>query len=265
MRNKYLGFICLLYSGIIGYVWYTKKLSNFLAPQLQMYIKIALVPLLIIGIVFIFSKKSDSFRFTDIILLLPLVLLILAGDGRISMTMANNRMGNFGQKKNNVTYVGPVEVEEVDEDITYNFEHPYFKVIDASYDDLSSYLTFMPNAIDYVGKTIKVKGFSVKYGNIVPDGYFALGKYVISCCAADAEFGGFIVKTGDHNIMHNKWYEIEGVLQQMPLNDYGYVLYIKIINIKEIDETSEEQYVYPCYAYDNGICGETKKYNLNYD
>ena len=39
----------------------------------------------------------------------------------------------------------------------------------------------------------------------------------------------------------------------MPLNDYGYVLYIKIINIKEIDETSEEQYVYPCYAYDHPL------------
>ncbi len=265
MRNKFLGIICILYSGIIGYVWYTKKISSFLAPQLQLYIKIALVPLLIIGLVLLFSKKKDYFRFTDIVLLLPLVLLIIAGDAKISMNLANNRMGNFGQKKNNVTYVGPVEEEEIEEDIVYDFSNPYFKVIDASYDDLASYLTFMPNAIDYVGKTIKVKGFSVKYGNIVPDGYFALGKYVISCCAADAEFGGFIVKNNGYNIMHNKWYEIEGVLRQMPLNENGYILYIQIVNIKELDESNEDQYVYPCYAYDNGICGETKKYNLNYD
>ena len=28
---------------------------------------------------------------------------------------------------------------------------------------------------------------------------------------------------------------------------------------------SEEQYVYPCYAYDDGLCAEVTKYNLDYD
>lgn len=39
---------------------------------------------------------------------------------------------------------------------------------------------------------------------------------------------------------------------------------IRIINLKEIDAKEENQYVYPCYAYDNGLCAETKKYNLEY-
>ena len=52
--------------------------------------------------------------------------------------------------------------------------------------------------------------------------------------------------------------------ESMPFLLLG-ALISSIIETYISDETSEEQYVYPCYAYDNGICGETKKYNLNYD
>lgn len=38
-------------------------------------------------------------------------------------------------------------------------------------------------------------------------------------------------------------------------------MYIKVINIKEIDSKSEEQYVCLCYAYDDGICSYSN-YNL---
>ncbi len=265
MRNKYLGIICILYSGLIAYVWFTNRISNYLAPQLQLYMKIAMVPLFIMGFVLLFIKSYNVFRALDFILILPLVLLIISGDGRISMNLANNRMGNFGQKTNNVTYVGPVEEEEFDETIVYDFSKPDFNVIDPTFDDLANYLTFVPNATDYNGKTIKLKGFSVKYGSGIPEGYYLLGRYIISCCAADATFGGFIIKNNDFNVMHNKWYEIEGVLQRMPSNEYGYVMFIRVINIKEIEANSEEQYVYPCYAYDNGVCAETAKYNLKYE
>ena len=53
--KKFLGFICLVYSGIIGYVWIFNQLKNFLAPTMQIYIKASLIPLIIIGIVLYFS------------------------------------------------------------------------------------------------------------------------------------------------------------------------------------------------------------------
>ena len=40
--KKFLGIICLLYSGIIGYIWFNNKLKFFLAPNMQVYIKISL-------------------------------------------------------------------------------------------------------------------------------------------------------------------------------------------------------------------------------
>ena len=55
----------------------------------------------------------------------------------------------------------------------------------------------MTGAKKFVGKTIKVKGFAVDYSDYLNDGYYALGKYSITCCAADAEFAGFMIKTDE--------------------------------------------------------------------
>ena len=83
--------------------------------------------------------------------------------------------------------------------------------------------------MDLIGKTIRVKGFVLKDNQYIPDGYFAIGKYEISCCAADATFTGFIAKYDKSNIKKNKWYEIEGVLDK--LNEKNKVMYINVINI----------------------------------
>ena len=34
--------------------------------------------------------------------------------------------------------------------------------------------------------------------------------------------------------------------------------------MKKKQAKKEEQYVYPCYAYDDGLCKSVKKYNLEY-
>ncbi len=41
-------------------------------------------------------------------------------------------------------------------------------------------------------------------------------------------------------------------------------MYIEVINIKDISSKGEEQYVYPCYVYDNDSCGALSKYDLEY-
>ena len=38
--KKFLGFICLAYSFIIAYLWIFNQLKNFLAPTMQIYIKV---------------------------------------------------------------------------------------------------------------------------------------------------------------------------------------------------------------------------------
>ena len=57
---------------------------------------------------------------------------------------------------------------------------------------------------------------------------------------------------------------IVGVLYQDKDKNHTDIIAVRVVNIKEIDGSKEEQYVYPCYAYDNGTCQEIQKYHLEY-
>ena len=279
MSKRFLGIICLLYSGIFGYVIFFDKLKFFLAPNMQIYLKLSVIPMLIIGIVMLFDKKIEyKFKISDLILLLPLIILLFTGDGRLSANFASNRINKSTNKvitdkvkkkdtKEEKTTKKETKEEKTtpkEKDSSYDFNKPFFDIDDQLYNELSNYLTFTPKAEKFKGKTIKVRGFALKKATYIPDGYFALGKYSISCCAADAGFTGFIAKTDKFTITENKWYEIEGVLDKAEANSNDVVMYINVINMKEISPKNEEQYVYPCYSNDNDSCEELEKYKLEY-
>lgn len=285
--RRYLGIICLLYSGIFSYVVLFDKLKLFLAPGMQIYIKLSIIPLLLIGLVMIFNSKVHyKFKISDLVLLLPLILLIFAGDGRLTASFASNR--SLNQKNANIVNkenkkdekqedkkekskeqeqksVNEEQEEIIQDELkeTYDFSNPYFDVVDESY-ELSSYLTYNPKADKYEEKTIRVRGFAIKKADFLPNGYFAIGKYAISCCAADAGFTGFISKYDNKKIKVNQWYEVEGVLRKGKDKGNNDTMYIEVINIKEIDSKKEEQYVYPCYSYGDNSCSELIKYDLEY-
>lgn len=264
MKKRFLGIICLLYSGIILYAWISNNLKNFLAPNMQIYLKISLIPLIIMGFIMLFDKRVHyKFKVSDLVLIIPLIMIIFASDGKLTLTFADNRIANYNTEKTSTDdYVE--EVEETDENTeTYDLSSIDFDVIDSTYDILGNYITYEKSASKFEGKTIRVRGFSVTKATYLQKGYFAIGKYLISCCAADAEFVGFIAKYDISKIKNNTWYEIEGVLQKGKDNEKYDIMYVKVINIKEIDSKDEEQYVYPCYSYDDGLCLEVRKYGLN--
>lgn len=273
MRKKFLGFICFLYTSIIIYVLLSGSIKNYLAPQMQIYLKLSILPLFIMGVVLYSIKKDkDEFKVSDLILILPIILLFISGDGRLTMTLARNRINNYNDRKNNdvieeervvrLEEISEEDIDNVDNSSNYDFSNTYFDVSDSTYDGLANYITYVAKSDTYEGKTIRVRGFTVTEEEYIPNGYFAIGKYSISCCAADATFIGFIGK--NKKIKNNTWYEIEGVLVK-DKDNLGYdILAIDVINIKEIDGNSEEQYVYPCYAYDDGSCKDMQKYNLEY-
>ena len=266
MKNKFLGIICLLFSGIIIYVWFTDNLKNYLAPNMHIYLKISAVVLIIIGLIILFSEFHYKFKMLDLALILPLVLLFVAGDGRLSTSFASNRSSNIAIKK--VTKEETKKEEIIDEPKVdkqeYDFSNPFFDIKDDNYLDLANYLTFNKNALDYIGKTIRVRGFISNQSEYLPNGYIAIGKYGVTCCTADAGFTGFIITADNNVIEENNWYEIEGVFEKATTNVGESFLSIKIINIKKIESSSEEQYVYACYTYGDGSCSSIKKYNLKY-
>ena len=143
MKKKFLGIICLLYSLIILFVNHYNILRNFLAPSMQIYLKASVPIFIVMAIVIFYSDKFNyKFKLLDLVLLFPLVMLIFAGDGRISTSMASNRSSNI-KKVSKTTKKSTKKVEDkkinVDE---LDFEHPYFDVVDEEYLDLANYLTF---------------------------------------------------------------------------------------------------------------------------
>lgn len=56
MKKRYLGIICLLYSGIIAYVWIFKLINNYISLYMQFYLKISMFIFLLIGIILVLIK-----------------------------------------------------------------------------------------------------------------------------------------------------------------------------------------------------------------
>ena len=261
--KKFLGVICILYSIMIAYVWKFDLLKNFLAPQMQMYIKVSSVVLFIMGLVIILSEESHyKFKISDLILVLPVVMLILASDGKLTTSFANNRTINTHATKKVVTKKIKEEEEKPFNKDDYDINDVYFKIEDDNYYDLSDYITYVTKPEKFEDKIIKVRGFTQDMSEFLSKKYFALGKYGVNCCTADAEFSGFVVKYDDYKVKDNTWYEVTGVLQKTKDLYGNNIMAIRILKLDEIDSSNEEQYVYPCYAYGNGMCTQITKYNL---
>lgn len=273
MKNKFIGYICLLYFIIISYICITDKLHLFLAPQMHIYVYLALPVLILMFVVVMFNKIHYHFKITDLFLLLPLIALILSGDSKLSLSYSSNSFGNFTNKED--TIVVDILKEEVKEPSKnkneetkelekdnikeYDFINPYFDIKDDIFVSITEYLSFDKKAKKYEGKTIKMRGFAVLDNPYIPSEYKIFGKYQISCCAADSFISGMLIKY-DGNLKENTWYEIEGVLEKVKSNGY-YILAIKVVNIKQING-DDERYVYPCYAYGDGSCNQLFKYDL---
>ena len=279
--KRFIGIICILYSLIIYYVWYFDKLKNYLSPQMQIYIKCISIPLLVMGIVLLVCKKIEyRFKISDLILLLPLVMLIISSDGKLSMNLASNRMGNFSNNNSSEFEIDELSDEEIGtiditnrnkevEDSSSNsievIKNIDFEIIDENYEYLANYLTFSEKALRFKGKSIKVKGFSITSADYLPNGFFALGKYIVSCCTADATFSGFYIRYDISKIKNNAWYEIEGILNTAKDNNGHSIMYISVTDIKELDSSKQEQYAYPCYVYDGGMCSAVTKYDIDFE
>ena len=276
--KKFLGIVCLIYSLLIIYVWLSGNLDNYIAPNMQFYIKGSIIPLIIIGIVLLTSSVNYKFKISDLVRLIPLLLIFFCGDGNLSIDVAKVKATSKNRTKtevvedkkddsidDNIEDLEPkkdeVEVEIEEPKIIEDF---YFEIEESNYSYLADYLTYMTGARKYIGKTIKAKGFAVDYSEYLTDDYFTFGRYMITCCAADAEYTGFMVKYPKEKIEYGKWYEVEGYLE-LGKDSEGYdVMTINPTSVKEVSKGDSNNNVYSCDTYGKNACDELQKYDLEY-
>lgn len=263
MRKKYLGLICLLYAGIILFVNHYNILRNFLAPNMHIYLKCSVPVFLLMALIIFYSDKFHyKFKVLDLVLLLPLILLIFAGDGRLSTSLAANKTNII--KTNKTTKVNQSTKKDPKIDVSkLDFENPDFIVEDENYVSLSTFLPYNSKSEENIGKTIRVRGFTVGDYSYLPSGLYGLGKYGVTCCIADSGYTSFVLKAKGHKIKKNTWYEVEGYFERNKDLSGHDIFPITVVNIKEIDGKDEEEYVYPCYQYEDN-CEKVKKYNIDY-
>lgn len=279
MKKRYLGFICIIYFILFIFIFIKGYMGNYLAPQMHKNILIASVVLFVIGLVIIFSKKFDyKFKISDLVLLLPIFMFIFAKDGRITTNLASNRTSGFDSKKivetdkvkDNNSFDDSLVIPEVPEEVKNN-ELPVtdsttivdYDVVDEVYSVIADMVTFNKHPEKIVGKTIRVRGFTMLENEMFTKDYFAIGKYIISCCVADASFGGFVAKYDDMSkIKDNSWYEIEGVLE-LAKSTYGSdMVVINVKSVKSLNNDKEQLYAYPCYSYGDGSCSALDNYDI---
>ena len=258
MKKRFLGIACFVYIFIIIYVIITNTLKNFLAPKMQIYLIVSLVPLIVMGVI-CFSKDNDyKFKLADLVLLLPAVMLMLAGDGKLTAREFDSHVYNDSKKEETTEIKKEESKEIITED--YDFTNVDFDVIDESFETLATVITYGDKPSKFYGKTIRTRGFVLKKADYIPNKYSVLGKYLVNCCAADSQFIGFFINYDKSKLKTNGWYEIEGVLEEAKDVEGYNIVAVKVINIKEIDNSKEEAYIYSCYAYGDGKCSELDKY-----
>lgn len=264
--KKFLGIVCFVYASLIVFIWLKGDLNNYIAPNMQMYIKGAVIPLIIIGIVLVVNKINYKFKISDLVLLLPLLLIMFSGDGNLSINVAKVKATAKNRTKTEVVDndpnkdKDPIDIEPANTQI----DDFYFEIEDSNYSYLADYITYIPGAKKYAGKTIKAKGFAVDYSEFLTDDYFTFGRYMITCCAADAEYTGFMVKYPKDKIEYGKWYEVEGYLEQGKDSEGYDVMIINPTSIKEVKQGDSNNYVYSCDTYGKKACDDLLKYDLEY-
>lgn len=261
MKNRYLGVVCFLYAGIILYLKFSGILNNFIASTFEIYSLITCGVLIIIGITLVMTKKvKGKINCSDFFLLLPIVLLIFAGDGRISTNIAHNRS----------IYNEKAIIEVKDENMGNNISDKEIDlslididIVEANYAYFAEGITFNSDVSQFVGKTVKLKGFISKDTEGVPAGYMVIGKYFITCCVSDASYGGFFIKYNPELLENGEWYEVIGVFESITTNN-GKVAVINVKKATPINGKNEPFYAEACYAYGDGGCEDVLKYNFTF-
>lgn len=257
--KKFIGYICLYYSFIIGYIYFSNNLGNYLAPNMHKNIIISGIVLLIIGLVLLRKDHIHyEFKKLDILLLIPIIFLFLSQDGQLDTSIVRSKTSKMApstkvEKSNTKTNNISTTSKEID-----------FDIVDAAYTKLSSDITYNAKLETIVGKTIRVRGFAIKKDSYLPKGYFAIGKLLVSCCAADSGYGGFIAKYDLSKIKEDHWYEITGVIGQTKDKYDQKIGYIEVTKVKEISKKNENMYAYACENYGDNGCDVLKEYDYEY-
>jgi putative membrane protein len=95
---------------------------------------------------------------------------------------------------------------------------------------------------DFIGQQVDVEGF-VFIIEKLPDGYFMVGRFIVTCCVADATAIGIAFLPPEGADVPNGWVRIQGEMTVTTINEQPALL-IEAHQVTPMDEP-EQPYLYP--------------------
>ena len=142
--KKFLSIISLIYFTIILYIILTNNLSNILAPRMHINIILGGIALFILSISSLFGHSHYKFKLIDLVLLVPIIMVILGGDFRLSSSLAGNRNRYVSNNSNN-KYIGDTSING-DEKVDYVIDDDIYITATNLFSFGSDTLTFPSNS-----------------------------------------------------------------------------------------------------------------------
>ena len=255
MKKTNYSIILIMYSMLFYILHFLNLTKKFLSPKIINYNLITVFIFLIIASYLLLTEDKEKkeekrkFKIFNLVLFIPILALFFIGDATLDTKVIKNKTTNltFNEVEDDNKNIGNYDLNNIDLTIKdYNY-------VEAS-------LEINNNPKNWYGKTVKIRGFVVREASYIPIGYFAIGKYYITCCAADATLVGFTVKSDNTmRVEDSGYYDIKGVFVKAKNQKGEDAIAIKAIKIEKVKE--EERQVYDCFAYgtSNEYCGVIDK------
>ncbi len=248
MGRKIIWILTLLaHELLLIYLVYSNKIAMFLNPKMNKYIYFSIIVMFLLLFVELFDVISKRYYskvgVSVIVFLIPLLLTFYQSYPEAESI----------EKVEEKHFVDSLDVEKLQaEAVTSVFdgmseveEGEYFmKSLNACYKDL-----YENDFKNYEGQEFEISGM-VYYNDKLKKNEFRIVRLLMSCCAADASYVGFLAEhDGSETLTQGTWIRVKGVIKKgvqynNGLNREERVPKIYIKSIERMNPPASE-YVYP--------------------
>ncbi|MEG2353461.1 MAG: TIGR03943 family protein [Clostridium sp.] len=214
------------------------KLHLFIHPKMFKYVFIAMIILYVLcffqSALFTENKRKKESYLGFLLFLIILFFAYVVRPYGVNSNFINSRLIDIHDNNKELTlYNMGTEEHHIHEENTKDGSE-FLEALKKIYKELS-----------LQGETLKLRGVIYK-DNSMKDKEFILGRMILSCCAADAQFVGFICENNTGiDIIKEQWVEVQGEIDY-EVNEKG-ELYPRLIinNIRLLKGSEgEDKYIY---------------------
>lgn len=131
-----------------------------------------------------------------------------------------------------------IEIDDIEDPLPYDLSKSRIEIKDEWYAEW--YRDLNENEDEYNGKTFVIKGVIALADEALPNGQYAFGRNVMTCCEADIQFAGLLMYySGEQKLKVGDWVEITSKMRSefSPVyKEKGPVLYVKSLKLCEPPE-----------------------------